>query len=663
MKTLTVSDLEAIGREPPPYPAEWIRVQMDTGGIAAGADQVFAALKTGVHQRPEEIPVIRTGSTGYAFADPVVEVTAAHMPPTTYGRINPEIAQRILDEHVDQHRLLDDHVIATRNRTRTLDAPVTHLLVRDTGPDADSKTEFFQNSLVAELARHGLDQNVQVVRALDIGVYGHGVVVQLLPAGVTYANVLAPDIARIVSESVAKQDVLTDLLHTTPDKQLRIVLRNSGTIDPESLDDYLHHAAGYQGLRHALSDLSPGQVIDELKSSALRGRGGAGFPTWMKWKLTAQQPATQRYVICNGDEGDPGAFMDRSVLESDPHSVLEGMVIAAYAMGASRGYFYIRAEYPRAIARIEKAITQARAAGLLGDNILGTGFHFDAKIRLGAGAFVCGEETALIASIEGKRGSPVPRPPYPSVSGLWGMPTAINNVETLATVPAILHRGGEWYAQHGTEKSAGTKVFAVTGKVRHAQLVEVPMGTTLRDIVFDICGGVQDGATIKAVQTGGPSGGVIPEQHLDTPVSYETLQELGSIMGSGGMLVMDERDSMVDVAKFYLRFCVDESCGKCAPCRIGGFQLLRILENISRGRAKAPDMETVRRICTAMQRASLCGLGQTAPNPVLSTLRYFESEYTAYIEGGPAYARRVAKAAKAAAAAPATPAGKEAVSS
>ncbi len=426
---------------------------------------------------------------------------------------------------------------------------------------------------------------------------------------------------------------------------MRIVLRHCGAIDPDSADDYLHRADGYQALAKVLFTLSPEQVIAELKVSALRGRGGAGFPTWLKWQLTRAQPATQRYVICNGDEGDPGAFMDRSVLESDPHAVLEGMMIAAYAMGASMGYFYIRAEYPKAVERVQRALTQARALGLLGANILGSGFNFDAKIRLGAGAFVCGEETALIASIEGKRGSPSPRPPYPSVRGLWGRPTAINNVETLAIVPAILLRGGAWFASHGTASSKGTKVFAVTGKVRNAQLVEVPMGTTLREIVFEVCGGVLDGKEIKAVQTGGPSGGVIPKALLDTPVSYETLQELGSIMGSGGMLVMDQQNSMVEVAKFYLRFCVDESCGKCAPCRIGGYQLLQILDRISRGRGVPGDIALIHRICHAMQKASLCGLGQTAPNPVLSTLRYFGEEYKAFIEGGAVYARKMNKPA------------------
>ncbi|MBI5381103.1 MAG: SLBB domain-containing protein [Opitutae bacterium] len=541
-------------------------------------------------------------------------------------------------------RLLDEYVIATRRRSLKLDGPVTQILVRDTGADLGNKTEFFQFSLLEEIKRRGLTERVQVVRAYDMGVYDEGVAVQLLPSGVTYVNVLAQDVARIVAESVVGGRVLDDLLWKESDRQVRVVLRNCGEIDPDSLDDYLRNAQGYQALKRVLCDEKPGFAIAELKTSGLRGRGGAGFPTWMKWQLTGAQKADQRYVICNGDEGDPGAFMDRSVLESDPHSVLEGMIIAAHAMGCSRGYFYIRAEYPKAVERVERAIAQARAAGLLGDNILGSGFSFDAKIRLGAGAFVCGEETALIASIEGRRGSPSPRPPYPSVRGLWQKPTAINNVETLANVPAIVLRGGAWYAQNGTEKSKGTKVFAVTGKVKNAQLVEVPMGTTLRQIVYDICGGVLDDKDIKAVQTGGPSGGVIPDKHLDTPVSYETLQQLGSIMGSGGMLVMDKNDSMVEVAKFYLRFCVDESCGKCAPCRIGGYQMLQILDRISRGRGSADDITALRRICTAMQKASLCGLGQTAPNPVLSTLRYFEEEYKAFIEGGPSYARKISRA-------------------
>jgi NADP-reducing hydrogenase subunit HndC len=653
MNLLTRNDLAELATRPPSDPAEWIRVQLDTGGIAAGAEALYTSLE---HARVEHrlpFALQRAGSIGYSFADPVIEVQCPLMPRVLYGRMTPEVTPRLLDEHFGAHRLLDDHVIGSRQRGQRIEEAVTHILVRDTGNGTASKTEFFQFSFQEELKRRGLDEKVQVVRALDLGIYDEGAVVQLLPCGVTYTNVLAPDVARIVSESVEGRRVLEDLLWSAPDRQVRVVLRHCGNIDPDSIDDYLRRAQGYQALSRALFQMTPEQVIDELKLSGLRGRGGAGFPTWLKWHLTRSQPALPRYVICNGDEGDPGAFMDRSVLESDPHTVLEGMILAAYAMGSSQGYFYIRAEYPRAVERVQRAIDQARGVGLLGKNILGSGFDFDAKVRLGAGAFVCGEETALIASIEGKRGSPSPRPPYPSVRGLWGKPTAINNVETLAIVPAILLKGGAWYASHGTETSKGTKVFAVTGKVRNAQLIEVPMGTTLRQIVFEVCGGVLDGHEIKAVQTGGPSGGVIPASLLDTPVSYETLQQLGSIMGSGGMLVMEKADSMVEVAKFYLKFCVDESCGKCAPCRIGGYQLLQVLDRISRGRGNAGDLALIQRICHAMQKASLCGLGQTAPNPVLSTVRYFGEEYRAFIEGGPSYARKISRASSAAHAAPA----------
>jgi NADH:ubiquinone oxidoreductase subunit F (NADH-binding) len=459
---------------------------------------------------------------------------------------------------------------------------------------------------------------------------------------VTYCNVLSPDIRRIIADSLVEKKVVKDLLVTEPDPQVRIVLRRCGLVDPESLEDSLK-AGAYSAVEKVMAGLGPEDVIEIMKESGLRGRGGAGFPTWRKWQLTREVDADRRFVICNADEGDPGAFMDRSVLEGDPHGVLEGLILAGYCVGASTGFLYIRAEYPLAVARIRKAIEEARAAGLLGKNILGSGFDFDAEVRLGAGAFVCGEETALIASIEGMRGSPSPRPPYPSVSGLWGMPTSINNVETLAAVVPIVENGGAWYAAYGTGASRGTKVFAVTGKVKNSQLVEIPMGVTLQTIIYEICGGVLDDEDIKAVQTGGPSGGVIPERLLSTEISYESLSDLGSIMGSGGMLVMDEYDSMVDVARFYLKFCVDESCGKCAPCRVGGFQMLQVLEMIFRGRGKIEDLDKLRRICQAMQTASLCGLGQTAPNPVLSTLRYFEDEYLAFIEGGAAYARAMKK--------------------
>ncbi len=643
MNPLSLEALKAYAEELTPMPPAWVRVNLDTGGIAAGGKAVRQALIEALAVAGLPYPVLQAGSYGLAFADPVVEVQAPYMARTLYGNVGVSEAKRIVSEHIGQGRLLEDHVIATRQRGENLgEQPTTVILVKDTSCENGDKTVFFQQSIQAEVKRQGLEGKVQVVRALDMGIYREGLVVQLLPSAVTYSRVLASDLTEIISDSVKKNRLLRHIVYRESDPQVRVVLRNCGIIDPESIEDALH-AGAYQALARVLTTQGWEKCIEILKKSGLRGRGGAGFPTWLKWKLTREAVSEQKYVICNADEGDPGAFMDRSVLESDPHSVLEGLILAGYCMGASQGYFYIRAEYPLAVNRVEKAIQQARQRGLLGKNILGTGFHFDAEIRLGAGAFVCGEETALIASIEGKRGSPSPRPPYPSVSGLWQKPTAINNVETLAAVPAILQKGGEWYASYGIGESRGTKVFAVTGKVHLAQLVEVPMGITLRQIVFDVCGGVANGEPIKAVQTGGPSGGVIPEEYLDTPVSYENLQMLGSIMGSGGMLVMDQNDSMVDVARFYLKFCVDESCGKCAPCRIGGYQMLQILERIFRGRGQMEDIALLRRICYTMQNASLCGLGQTAPNPVLSTLRYFENEYRAFIEGGVAYARKFRK--------------------
>jgi NADP-reducing hydrogenase subunit HndC len=416
-------------------------------------------------------------------------------------------------------------------------------------------------------------------------------------------------------------------------RQYRVVMRNCGVIDPEEIDEYLDRG-GYQALAKALSSMTPDQIIDELKVAGLRGRGGAGFPAWLKWRLTRDSVGEEHIIVCNGDEGDPGAYMDRSVLEGDPHAVLEGMILGGYVIGAKTGFFYIRAEYPLAIQRIEKAIRQARAAGLLGNNILGTDFSFNVEVRLGAGAFVCGEETALIASLEGRRGTPSPRPPYPSVKGLWGYPTMINNVESLANIGQIVLRGGEWFSGIGLGKSKGTKVFAVTGKVKHAGLVEIPMGMTLRDVVEGICGGTASGGPIKAVQTGGPSGGLIPGRELDTPITYEHLIQLGSFMGSGGMIVMDETDDLVELSKFYLGFCVDESCGKCAPCRIGGTQMLRLLDRIAAGKGREGDIATIRRLAHAMQKASLCGLGQGAPNPVLSALRYFEPEFRGRLVSG-----------------------------
>lgn len=436
--------------------------------------------------------------------------------------------------------------------------------------------------------------------------------------------------------SLLENKSLPEFLVEESPGQKKIVLRNCGVIDPERIEDYLEKQ-GYQAIKKSIFELGPEKTIEEIKKSGLRGRGGAGFPTWRKWKSTRESESSDdnhhgRFIICNGDEGDPGAYMDRSVLEGDPHSVIEGMMIAGYAIGSSTGYFYIRAEYPLAVERIRKAIAQCYRYGLLGKNILQSDFNFDLETRLGAGAFVCGEETALIASIEGRRGYPRPRPPYPSVKGLWGKPTAINNVETLANVPYIILNGGENYSRIGTGQSRGTKVFALTGKIMNSGLAEVPMGMTLREIIYKIGGGIGNNKEFKAVQTGGPSGGIISKDHLDTPISYESLQELGSIMGSGGMIVMDEDDCAVDVAKFFMKFCFDESCGKCAPCRIGTAQALKILEKITGGNGRREDLDNLKRICHAMQKASLCGLGQTAPNPLLSSLRYFEDEYLEHIE-------------------------------
>lgn len=505
----------------------------------------------------------------------------------------------------------------------------------------DSVVEMFKKELEAA----GLAEKVQVVVTGCLGFCEQGPLVKILPQGTFYVQVKAEDVKEIVAEHLVKGRVVSRLCYD-PDqakklvadanipfyqKQYRVVLRNCGVIDPEKIEDYIARD-GYKALEKVLFEMSPEQVVDEMLKSGLRGRGGAGFPTGMKWKFAMQQPKGQKYMVCNADEGDPGAYMDRSTLEGDPHSILEAMTIAGFAIGASKGYIYIRAEYPLAIQRLEIAIKQARDLGLLGEKILGSDFDFDIELRFGAGAFVCGEETALLQSIEGNRGMPKPRPPFPAVKGLWGCPTVINNVETLANIPVIINKGAEWFSKIGTETSKGTKVFALTGKVNNSGLIEVPMGTTLREIIFDIGGGIRGGHEFKAAQTGGPSGGIIPPQFLDTPIDYENLAKIGSIMGSGGLIVMDETDCVVDIAKFYLDFTVDESCGKCSPCRIGGRKLLNYLNKITDGRGVEDDIKQLEAISDAMCKASLCGLGQTAANPVKSTLRYFMDEYMAHIK-------------------------------
>ncbi len=635
-KPLTVDELESRWRHPP-SPGIWIRVGLDTGGIAAGGRDVLQALEDIREEQGLDLDIQQAGSLGLSYADPVVMIGEGDRTALVLGDMDPDSARRLVEGFFHGGSLPEDRVIASRERGQDLaDQDQTIVLVKDTGTGRSrDRTAFAEELFREELAVRGLEDKVQVVRALDIGLDDQGICVQLLPSRVTYTHVNGPGVRHIIQESLIGGRAIKSQIAAPADPQERIVLRRCGYIDPAELDSCLQ-AGGYRGLKRALFEMDPDEVIEEMKTSGLRGRGGAGFPVWMKWRNTRTPEASRKIVICNGDEGDPGAFMDRSVLEGDPHAVLEGLMIAAYAIGANKGFFYIRAEYPLAVERVQRAIDQARACGLLGEDILGSGFAFDAEVRLGAGAFVCGEETALIASIEGRRGSPEPRPPYPSERGLWGYPTSINNVETLAAVSAILDRGGTWYAGFGTERSRGTKVFAVTGKVRKPQLVEVPMGIPIRTVIEDICGGAGGDSPIKAVQTGGPSGGVIPIEKLDTPVSYESLLELGSIMGSGGMLVMDEADSMVDVARFYLGFCVEESCGKCAPCRVGGFQMLELLEKIHHGKGTPDDLGTIRDICHCMQTASLCGLGQTAPNPVLSTLQFFEQEYLDLVKTQPA---------------------------
>ena len=494
------------------------------------------------------------------------------------------------------------------------------------------QSQSVKDALDQEVARRGTKDHCQIKGVGCMGLCSEGPLVST-NSGVLYKKVDAADGAAILDSldgnPVGRLVCPTDVPFFQ--RQKKIVLENSGNIDPERIEDYVA-VNGYTALIKVLTEMSPREVIDEVTKSGLRGRGGAGYPTGLKWSTVAKSVGTQKYVICNADEGDPGAFMDRSVLESDPHRVLEGMLIAGYAVGASEAYIYVRAEYPLAIKRLRTAIRQAERVGLLGSNICGTRFSFRIDLRLGAGAFVCGEETALIASVEGKRGTPRPRPPYPAMEGLFGQPTLINNVETYANIAPIIRNGGEWYAQIGTEKSKGTKVFALAGRVENTGLVEVPMGISLREMVFEIGGGIPEGRKFKAVQTGGPSGGCLPTDCLDMPVDYESLAKAGSIMGSGGMIVMDESSCMVDVAKYFMDFCMTESCGKCIPCRVGTYQMHRILTAIGNMKATEQDLKMLEELCDLLKHTSLCGLGQSAPNPVVSTLRSFAEEYRAHIQ-------------------------------
>lgn len=519
------------------------------------------------------------------------------------------------------------------------------LVCGGTGCTSSNSGEIIK-ALEREIKARGLEKEVEVVKTGCFGLCALGPIMIVYPEGSFYSMVKVEDIPEIVEEHLLKGRIVKRLLYQetvdgdnikslneTPfyAKQQRTALRNCGVINPECIDEYIA-MDGYKALEKVLTQMTPDEVIEEIKASGLRGRGGGGFPTGLKWSFAAAQQADQKYVCCNADEGDPGAFMDRSILEGDPHTVLEAMAIAGYAIGSTQGYIYVRAEYPIAVERLRIAINQAHEYGLLGDNIFGTDFSFDVQLRLGAGAFVCGEETALMTSIEGNRGEPRPRPPFPAVKGLFRKPTILNNVETYANITQIILKGADWFNSIGTEKSKGTKVFALGGKIAHTGLVEVPMGTTLREIVEEIGGGVPNGKKFKAAQTGGPSGGCIPAEHLDIPIDYDNLIAIGSMMGSGGLIVMDETTCMVDIAKFFLEFTVDESCGKCTPCRIGTKRLLEMLEKITSGNGTMEDLDKMEKLCYYIKENALCGLGQTAPNPVLSTLHFFRDEYIAHVK-------------------------------
>ena len=521
----------------------------------------------------------------------------------------------------------------------------SHVLVCGGTGCTSSNSAAIIEALETQIAEKGLSEEIKVIRTGCFGLCALGPIMIVYPEGSFYSQVKVEDIPEIVEEHLLKGRIVTRLLYdetvtetevkslndtTFYAKQHRVALRNCGVIDPENIDEYIAYD-GYQALAKCLTEYTPEQVIQVIKDSGLRGRGGGGFPTGLKWSFTAANAADQKYVVCNADEGDPGAFMDRSVLEGDPHCIIEAMAICGYATGATEGYVYVRAEYPIAVNRLQIAIDQAKEYGLLGKNIFDSGFDFDLHIRLGAGAFVCGEETALMTSIEGNRGEPRPRPPYPAVKGLFGKPTTENNVETFANIPQIILKGADWFASMGTEKSKGTKVFALGGKINNTGLVEVPMGTTLREVIEEIGGGIPNGKKFKAAQTGGPSGGCIPASLMDTPIDYDNLTAIGCMMGSGGLIVMDEDNCMVDIAKFFLDFTVDESCGKCTPCRIGTKRLREMLEKITDGKATLKDLDELEELCYYIKENSLCGLGQTAPNPVLATLKFFRDEYIAHV--------------------------------
>ena len=632
---------EAEGREQ--ARTEGIRIQISVGmatcGISAGGRQVWQALEEEIRAiGASGVALKQVGCIGQCYAEPLVEVASRGAMPFLYGRVTPEVAREIVRHHLGASTPLEQHLVEPVGRYRL------EICGRPQCPRTDHRPVL--DSLYQALADTGLAEAVGVAEMGCPGQCQYSPLLMVYPGDYVY-RLPSPEAARqvveqhlvggkLVEELLVDRSAVPAFVHTqnvalVARRQLRIASRNCGTIGPESLDQALL-SWEYQALATVLTSMSPQDVIGMVTSSGLRGRGGGGYPTGVKWRETREAEGERKFVICNADEGDPGAFMDRNLLEGDPHTVLEGMAVAGYAIGAREGFVYIRAEYPLAVSRLRQAVAEARERGLLGLGILGSGFSFDVELRLGAGAFVCGEETALIHSIEGERGMPRPRPPYPSTSGLWGCPTCINNVETLACLPPIVLHGADWYRSIGTARSKGTKVFALAGKVERTGLVEVPMGTTLRQTIYEVGGGVRGGKRFKAVQIGGPSGGCLPEALLDTEVDYESLIQAGAIMGSGGMIVLDEDDCMVDMARFFLQFTQDESCGKCTPCREGTKRMLETLTRITEGQGGQQDLALLERLGHSVGRASLCGLGQTAPNPVLSTLRHFCEEYVEHIE-------------------------------
>ena len=626
-----------------------IQVGSATCENAAGARDVREEFRKHIEASGrEDIILHETACTGRCSCEPIVGVFVPGQMPVKYERVERELVHAIFTRHVLTGEPVVQHMLDAASRTQT----ERELVVCEGSSGPGAKMGSYATRFHEALAAAGIPESqVCVVPAASSGLGGEDRVgaaahVLVSPDSVVYSLSDLADVDEIVATHVQQGQVVERLLADAESadrhffelygdvaffsQQTRVALRNSGIIDPSSIDEAIN-VHGFEALATVLANGDPQWVVQQVEQSRLRGRGGAGFPTATKWAIAAKEPGDEKYIICNADEGDPGAFMDRSMLEGDPFSVLEGMTIGAYAIGAHKGFIYVRAEYPLAIARVEGAIKQMRDRGLLGENILDSGFRLDFEVRLGAGAFVCGEETALIHSIEGSRGQPRIRPPYPSQSGLWGKPTVINNVETFANVPAIVRFGAKWFAGLGTERSGGTKVFALAGKVNHTGLIEVPMGTSLREIVYEVGGGVPDGKALKAVQTGGPAGGCIPTDEIDTPVDFDSLRELGTIMGSGGMIVMDEDDCMVDIAKFFLGFIQAESCGKCTPCREGSKRMLEILERITSGKGELADLDRLERLAKLMQKASLCGLGRAGPNPVLSTLRHFRAEYEAHV--------------------------------